>query len=546
MSITITCGCGNQLRVSPAQAGTAVRCPVCAAAVAVPAMGVALGASATQNQNAIAGRSRPLWPWVAAGVAVILFLGIGLFLLNRNGPKKPRRLIGDDAALALADDAANEPSLEQRLPDSPSPKAIQTKDDNPKEEKPKQEPTKPLIVEVPTEKPQREKLKVDPKPDLPEKPKDAPKPQPAPPLPEIDRVEPASPRAGGPLTITLTGKDATGKPVDIEYRRRGQEEWKKADKGVVKLTDLKASPLILEFRAIDARGKPSPILSRTWKIDPAKLIAQPLQLEWKLKPGDQFFQELRVVQKPSYNIQGIPFNTVLEYVVISSFNVEKAGANGYEIQQKVEGAQLVQADALTQPLLTPAVNKLPGTTFNIHLDDKMEVKKFEAAGLPAAVMAQGAIGLQVASLLDQDGWKEMARTTFFQPNRPLKVGEKWSQPMTHTWGALGSWSGRIHYAYGGGKGALHQFAFGLDIGYQPPKGKGGAGMLAINSAAFKAQQAGGVILFDADKGKVVEARERFLVRGRLALQLLGMNTPVDLEEDQNFHLRISDINPLKK
>lgn len=539
MSISIACGCGNKLLVSPAQAGAAVRCPACAAVVRVPAMGVTLGAASPVRTPPTAQQGRAIWPWVAATLTVVLAGGIGLFVLNRGGSKNLRPLTGDDPTLAWADDPTDEtvPPHRQRA-EKPGGDKLP---DATREEKP---PPKPLIVEVPAKDPPAAK-------DPPQREKPQPKPEPSklpapPPAPEIERVEPARPRVGGPLTITLTGKDASGKPADIEYRSRGREEWKKADKGIVKLTDLSASPLTIEFRTIDARGKPSPILARTWEIEPVKLIGQPLRLEWKLKPGDHFFQELRVLQKPAYNIQGIPFNTVLEYVVVSSFKVEKAGANGYEIQQKVEGAQLVQADALLQPLLAPAVLRLPGTTFRIHLDDKMDVKKFEATGLPAAVMAQGALGLQVASLLDQDGWKEMARTTFFQPNRRLKEGEKWSQPMTHSWGALGNWSGRIHYAYGGGKGGMHQFAFGLDLNYQAPKGKGGAGMLAISNAAFKVQQAGGAILFDADKGKVVEARERFLVRGRLAMQLLGQNTPVDLEEDQHFHLRIIDVNPLKK
>lgn len=474
---------------------------------------------------------RAVWHWAAIGLVVVLMAGLGVYLLNRGGTKKSRPLNGDDLTLAWVDEPTDDPVRETK-------RQVADKSADPADPAPKMKPPpKQWIVEQPAkDPPQRE----NPPPPMPA----------APPAPEIIRVVPEQPRSGGRLTISLTGKDSAGKDnagkaADIEYRIQGQATWKKADRGLVELTDLPAPSLTIEFRVVDSRGRPSPILARTWHIEP-KLIAQPLQLEWKLKPGDRFFQELRVLQKPAYNIQGIPFSTVLEYVVVSSFKVAKAGASGYEIQQKVEGAQLVQADALLQPLLAPAILKLPGTSFAIHLDAKMEVKQFEAAGLPPAVMAQGALGLQVGSLLDQDGWKEMARTTFFQPNRPLKQGAKWSEPMTHSWGALGSWSGRIHYAYGGGKGALHQFAFGLDLNYQAPKRKAGAGMLAISSAAFKAQQAGGVILFDADKGKVVEARERFLVRGRLAMQLLGQNVPADLEEDQHFHLRIIDVNPLKK
>src|SRR5262245_44101843 len=110
MSITITCGCGNRLLVSPTQAGTAVRCPACTAAVPVPAMGIALGASTTQERPAIVGQRRPVWPWVATGMAAVLALAVvTLLMINHGTGKKPRLFVGDDPDVALVDDL-DEPS----------------------------------------------------------------------------------------------------------------------------------------------------------------------------------------------------------------------------------------------------------------------------------------------------------------------------------------------------------------------------------------------------------------------------------------------------
>ncbi len=524
MNINLSCVCGQRLAVAARHAGATVRCPACGNGVQVPAMGIAVNGPASP-QRASAGivsprmRGRRIWPWLIVLLGLFLIAASLPFILSRDEAEK--------------DDQPRDPSpfaqVLDRAPQTKKPEEVPARSDAP--------PPKNLIPELhsPAEKPGPP----------PEKPKEQnPIPKLVAPMVEIDRAEPAKPRTGGTLTVYLTGKDGAGRPVEVQYRASPKDDWKKADQGIVKLTKLAGPALTMEFRAVDARGTPSPIVARTWKIEPVNLAGQAL-LEWKLKEGDRFFQQLRVVQKPAYNIQGIPFTTLVEYVVVSSFKVEKAGPKGLEIQQKVEGARLLQADSLTQTLLAPAVLKLPGTTFTIHLDDKMDVKKFETAGLPGAALAQGAMGLQLASLLDQDGWKEMARTTFFQPNRPLKAGAKWSQPMTHNWGPLGSWNGKIHYAYAGGKGPLHQFAYGLELSYQAPKGEGGLGMMRFANAAFQARQAGGAIVFDADKGKVIEARERFLVRGRLSLLLLGQNTPVAIEEDQVFHVRILDSLPKK-
>ena len=62
----------------------------------------------------------------------------------------------------------------------------------------------------------------------------------------------------------------------------------------------------------------------------------------------------------------------------------------------------------------------------------------------------------------------------------------------------------------------------------------------IAKAAFQAQEAGGAIYFDADQGKVTAAEERFRVRGVLNIVLLGQNTPVELEEEQTFRIRMLD------
>jgi len=288
---------------------------------------------------------------------------------------------------------------------------------------------------------------------------------------------------------------------------------------------------------------PPPEKVKPQPIPPRNAFGPPLRLEWNFRPGDKLFQDLRVVQKPTFNVQGISIVSSLQYRILSSFTVEKRDADKLVLRQKVESAEVLQADALTQGLLAPMVLKLPGTTFAIELNAQMEVTRFTGdVGKPqmAGLNLPGVQGLQMAGLLDADGWKEMAQLTFFQPNRGLAVGDKWTKPLTHNWGALGAWKGKAHFGYLGRKQALHQVDYALQLAYQAPN----AGGLVAN-AVFRPIQAGGTIIFDADKGRVVEAQERFQVRGRISISLLGQNTLVDLEEDQLFFVRILDRDPRK-
>ena len=104
----------------------------------------------------------------------------------------------------------------------------------------------------------------------------------------------------------------------------------------------------------------------------------------------------------------------------------------------------------------------------------------------------------------------------------------------------------------GGADSLHlrgrktgndKIAYSLQLGYKAPaKGAAIAGM-AVTGANFQPQEAGGILLFDTVRGRVVFAEERFRVKGVLAANLLGQNTVVEIDEDQHFLVRIHDKIP---
>lgn len=284
-------------------------------------------------------------------------------------------------------------------------------------------------------------------------------------------------------------------------------------------------------------------------LDPPKIVEkkpnvmEPLRLVWKLKEGDAFYQELMVAQKPTFKVQGLAIASMLQYHIVSRFTVKKAHADGsLSVEQKIESAKLVLADDLTKPAVAGAIAKMPGTAYRIELSPTMDVTKLDGAvGNPkvGALDFGGAMGLQMTSLIDRDGWKELAQSTFFQMDKPLKLKDRWSKPMTHNWGALGTWNGQIHYLYLGKQENFHKVGYALQLAYKSPTA-GAVGLLNVNGATFQPPFAEGMLLFDAVKGKVVAAEERFRVRGVVNINLLGQNTPIEIDEDQYFMIRIHD------
>ncbi len=271
-------------------------------------------------------------------------------------------------------------------------------------------------------------------------------------------------------------------------------------------------------------------------------VAEPVKLVWKLTEGDTFYQELIVAQKPTFKVGGLPVASLLSYRIVSRFTVKKReGSGALVVEQKIETAKLLLADDLSKSTVEGAIANLPGTTYTLHLSPTMDVTKFDGAAGGLNVANLG-LGFQAASLINRDGWKELAQATFFQLDQAPRANLRWSKPMSHNWGGLGAWHGQIHYAYLGQEAKLHKVAYGLQLAYKSPAA-GAVGLMTVNSANFKAPEAGGFLLFDASQGRVVAAEERFRVRGLINANVLGQNTLIEIDEDQHFLMRIHDNRP---
>jgi hypothetical protein len=112
--------------------------------------------------------------------------------------------------------------------------------------------------------------------------------------------------------------------------------------------------------------------------------------------------------------------------------------------------------------------------------------------------------------------------------------------MTHHWGPLGTWAGHIHYTNAGRQGDTHKIVYAMQLAHMAAATGGLVMGLPIHGAKFQAQEAGGVLYFDPACGRVRTAEERFRVRGVLNLQILGQNTPLEIDEEQTFQIRILD------
>jgi hypothetical protein len=268
--------------------------------------------------------------------------------------------------------------------------------------------------------------------------------------------------------------------------------------------------------------------------------------------GDVFWQEVLISRVSQYRVLGADLGQNVQYLLVSRFTVTKKEADGnLHVQQKIESVRLDNADRALQAQLNELLKKTRGATFELTLNPRREVVAFKGGQEALQVFAgKNPLGGQTFllwSFLDLDGWKELAEVSFFRPREPVRKGDRWARPMTHSWGPLGRWSGQVGYQHLGTQEGLERYDYALDLAYRPPAAGAGGGLpFTIGRADFRIQTARGAIGFDARRGRVAVAEERFHVRGLLAVSALGVDAPVEMDEAQLFRLRLHDRDPLEK
>jgi hypothetical protein len=290
---------------------------------------------------------------------------------------------------------------------------------------------------------------------------------------------------------------------------------------------------------LDAPSKPSAL--KPIEANPPKGVPE-------LQAKDDFFQHLVISRVSHYRILDLDMGQNVQYVFVSRFHVKKQNDDGSMVaEQKVEGVRLSNADPALQERLNELLQKTKGATFTMTLNPRREVTKFEGGQEAIKVFTGsnplGGPGFLLWSFLDQDGWKELAELSFFQPPSSVRRGERWDRSLTHSWGLLGNWSGKIYFQSTGKQTGLDRFDYVLDLGYKPPS-KGGGLPFEIGKSQFQIETARGVIVYQSSRKRVAAAEERFHVRGLLTVSFLGAEAAVQMDEMQLFQLRLLDKNPL--
>ncbi len=271
--------------------------------------------------------------------------------------------------------------------------------------------------------------------------------------------------------------------------------------------------------------------------------------EWPWKTGDEVFQLLTVEKHSKFLVQGLPLEAKNRFKLLSRLTMRVSPFDhSLTITQKVETTKFEAADDLSKAMLIELLKDLTGKTITIRVGAGGEVARIEGVPEPqtAALNGLDVRGVMLNSLIDEDGWKELTHATLFTPPRPLSKDATWKEPLTHSWGPLGSWKGQSVYRSAEDRENLPCFAYKLILKYQPPA----AAAQNQNNLPFKilrprfrTKKAEGTLLYDPKKGRLSKMAETFHVVGQMQIQIAGQNLPLQLEESQEFQLELFDERP---
>ncbi len=267
----------------------------------------------------------------------------------------------------------------------------------------------------------------------------------------------------------------------------------------------------------------------------------------RYKVGETIQQDVVVTRRSGFRLLGLEVSQGVQYALSSQVVVTAVNPDGSLVAgQTVTAARLLDADPDVRAEFAAALEKVPGTKFELTVGPAGDVTAITGVKDPIRVKP-GKLGdfqsLRVGSVLDADGWKELAGLMFFQPGEPLRAGAKWEKPFAHDWGELGSWRGKTNFADRGrlwARSPLEQIVYTHAIEYGPPADGGGRELpFRIRKADLKAA-AGGAFHYDTARDRNTAAEENFYVRGSLTVVVAGPDVMIELEERQNFKLTFTE------
>jgi hypothetical protein len=284
--------------------------------------------------------------------------------------------------------------------------------------------------------------------------------------------------------------------------------------------------------------------------------------EWKaFEKGKTFYQELKTETTQMMKVMGQEVKQTQEQTFYISWTGGDPKDGKLVVQQKIIGVKMKidiggvniaydsTDDKQANNPMTDFFKKLLDADLKLTIDPKeMVVTKIE--GHEELVKKLGATNPQMEpllkSILSEQALIQMAEPTWGAfPVAGVKKGGTWSKKSKLNLGPIGNYETNYTYTYEGPDKGGEKVKVDATLTYTPPTEKGGL-PFAIKEATLKSKEGTGSAIFDKAKGRFESSTMKMKLEGTLKIEVGGMETTVELTQDQTATVKSYDDNPIKK
>jgi Family of unknown function (DUF6263) len=285
----------------------------------------------------------------------------------------------------------------------------------------------------------------------------------------------------------------------------------------------------------------------------AVVLPAPAQtaLEWKFKAGDKFYIENVTKTQQKITVGDKTTESDSTFTTVSRFEVKKADAGSYTLEQTIEGVQVKssKADDPTTPIASRFANLLKGATFKFTINAAGKVTSGLEGYDDLIKKLSGnneSAEKENRSRLPEDVFKEDLNTIFgFLPEKPVQKDDTWvrKESMILRWGKL---TGEASYKYKGPSKDGEQIDVSRKWTYALT-GEGDAGVKVTKGELKADEPSAAVIIADLAAGRLVSSTQTTHLSGKFTTtDAMMKDTSYTVDQTTTRTIKRVDKNPLEK
>jgi hypothetical protein len=266
------------------------------------------------------------------------------------------------------------------------------------------------------------------------------------------------------------------------------------------------------------------------------------KLSWKLKEGDVFFVEEKIVGKTAVTIMG---NTSTEEQTqhrLSRFLVKSTSRDEIVLEQQIEWWKFAggQDDGKFLEKLCKDI------VFTVHLSPKGAITRFE--GYKEFLKKLASYDDAEAKKLNAVRGEDVLRAPLVQvfdimPNAAVKAGDKWERVSNVPMGPMGNFTLAAVYTYSGLGDGGDQINIKANLSFSSGTADSGELGFKILKLDLTKREATGKLVFDNVKGRLLSEEITLPLAGTMVIELMGMQVEVGLDGTETRSIKVFNKRP---